>query len=110
MIDGVVSRSDGDHYYLSCKEVSEAEYRAVYPAPSMDGPLGHGLGGNYSAGWPIHSEALAVHPEQIREATEDASRRGVPTSFDGLGRPIMTDSRHFRRYAKAYGMRHKGYV
>lgn len=58
---------------------------------------------------PLHSEALAVHPDQIQEATADAKAKGVPVEFDRNGRPVFTSSRQFRAYAKAYGFRHKGY-
>jgi hypothetical protein len=72
-----------------------------------DQPIGDGSG---LVGFkPLHSEALAVHPSQIQEAEADARQKGVPTSFDQEGRPIMTSSRHFRAYARAYGFRHKGY-
>lgn len=62
-------------------------------------------------GWarPIKSDAMAVHPDQVSEAREDAKRKGVPTEFLPDGRPLFTSSRHFRRYARTYGFRHKGY-
>ena len=58
---------------------------------------------------PLHSEALAVHPNQIPEAIEVAKRKGVPVEFDKVGRPIFTSSRQFREYAKRHGFRHRGY-
>src|SRR2546428_5670993 len=57
----------------------------------------------------LHSEALAVHPTQIQEAIDSAKSKGVPTEFDGEGRPIFKSSRHFREYARKYGFRHRGY-
>lgn len=58
---------------------------------------------------PVESDALAVHPKQVEEACEDAKKKGVPTEFLPDGRPVFTSSRHFRRYARAYGFRHRGY-
>lgn len=52
---------------------------------------------------PLHSEALAVNPKQIPEAIEDARKKGVPTDFDKLGRPIFTSRAHAKAYQKAYG-------
>lgn len=59
---------------------------------------------------PMASEALAVHPDQVPEAREDAKRRGVPVEFQPTGEPVFTSSRQFREYAKAYGYRHRGYT
>lgn len=56
-----------------------------------------------TTGWPLHSDAMAVHPEQIGEARADAIKRGVKTDFDSYGRPILTSRGHRRAYARAYG-------
>lgn len=53
--------------------------------------------------WPIHSEALAVNPEDRAAAEEDARKKGVPTSFDSEGRPILTGRAHRREFFRAYG-------
>ena len=55
------------------------------------------------AGWPKASEALAVHPDQIEEARRDARFKGVPTEFDGVGRPVFENASHQSRYVRAYG-------
>lgn len=58
----------------------------------------------------VVSEALAVHPDQVPEAIEEAKKLGVVSpDFDSHGRPTFENSAHFRRYAKAFGFRHKGY-
>lgn len=56
----------------------------------------------YPAGWPMASEALAVHPRQRKEATEDAKKKGVPTYFDRHGRPVFRSQGHRSAYLKAY--------
>lgn len=59
--------------------------------------------------WRAHkSDALAVHPNQIKEATEDARKKGVPTDFSEDGRPIFTSRRHLRDYCVAYGFYNRG--
>lgn len=55
------------------------------------------------AGWPLHSDALAVHPDQVPAEAEYVKRRGVPTRFDGRGRPVFENRRHRRAYLKAIG-------
>lgn len=58
-------------------------------------------------GWPRLSDAMAVHPDQIAEASELSKKKGVPTHYDEWGRPRLTDARHERRYMKAFGFFHR---
>ena len=54
--------------------------------------------------WPLESEALAVHPDEVVEAAADASKRGVPTDFNrATGAPVFTSASHRRAYCRAYG-------
>lgn len=57
----------------------------------------------------VKSDALAVHPDQIKEQMAHDKKLGVPVEFKPDGRPIFDNSKHFRRYAKAQGFRHRGY-
>lgn len=59
--------------------------------------------GNRPWSRPLKSVALAVLPSQVKEATEDARKRGVPTDFTKDGRPIFNDRDHRSRYMKEYG-------
>lgn len=103
--DGWIER-DGEYvFFLNNKEVSRSEFFKARPPKKEN----HVVGGESPSGWPLHSEALAVHPSQIQEAIALAKSRGVPTDFDSGGRPIFVSSRHFREYAKRNGFRHKGY-
>lgn len=53
------------------------------------------------AGWPIQSEALAVHPTQVKAMSERCRREGVRTEFNATtGAPILTDKVHRKRYLK----------
>lgn len=57
----------------------------------------------------VVSDALAVHPDQIQEQMAHDKKLGVSVEFTGDGRPVFDNSKHFRRYAKAHGFRHRGY-
>lgn len=53
-------------------------------------------GGAAPATWgtaaPLHSESLAVHPSQIKEAMERNKKHGLGhVKYDKQGRPILTD-------------------
>lgn len=56
---------------------------------------------------PKLSDALAVHPTQVAEAVADAKKKGVPTSFEADGRPIITSRAHQKAYLKAYGFHNR---
>lgn len=94
-------------FYLDGKEVTEAEFDLAFPPQKITGPFM----GPAASGWPILSEALAVHPSQVAEAQESARARGVPTQFLPDGRAVLRDRDHRRRYLKAYGFfdRNGGY-
>lgn len=64
-----------------------------------------------AAGWPMTSNAMGVHPSQVRQAEEHSRRMGVPTHYTPTGEPILTSRSHRRRYAHAIGMydRNAGY-
>ncbi len=59
--------------------------------------------------WPIYSDAMAVHPSQIKDAERQAAELGVPTEFvqqdhpDAdcwAGQPIFTSQRHQDEYLR----------
>lgn len=58
----------------------------------------------------IHCTKLGVHPEQVKEFTDEDKKRGVSVEYDQHAQPVFDNSSHFRRYCKAYGLRHYGYV
>lgn len=61
--------------------------------------------------WPLHSDALGVHPSQIPEAVKQARSLGVPTEFDSSGRAILRDRKHRKDLCQALGYfdRNAGY-
>ncbi len=94
----------GEKYYIDGREVSKAEFDEAFP------DIGAGVNSPCHFK-PIVSDALAVHPKQVQEATEDAKRKGVPTEFLPDGRPILRTRGHRRAYLRAYGFhdRNGGY-
>ena len=84
-------------YLLDGQVVSKETFDAAFPDREMD--AGFGVGSLHS-GWPIKSDAMGVHPKQIKEAAEHARKRGVPTDFDKSGRPLFRDRSHQRAYLK----------
>lgn len=53
--------------------------------------------------YPLAIETLAVHPDQIAEVREFDRSHGVPTEYRGDGSPIVTDSRHYKKYRQLHG-------
>lgn len=68
-------------------------------------------GGTQPDGWPLTSEAAAVHPKIIPQAMERDKKMGVPTEYTKSGSPIFRDRAHRRQYLKAHNMhdRNGGY-
>lgn len=61
--------------------------------------------------WPLKSDAMKVHPADVREATEYARQLGVPTEYRKDGRPVFTSQGHRKRFCEAHGFydRNGGY-
>lgn len=53
--------------------------------------------------WPLKSNSVAVHPDQISEFSDYSRKNGVPTDYDGEGRPIFTSAKHRKKYCRLYG-------
>ena len=67
--------------------------------------------GNIRRAWEsksvIASDGAAVHPKDRVAAEEHAKKRGVPTHFDGEGRPVFTSLRHQTNYLRTIWMHNK---
>ena len=56
--------------------------------------------------WPMKSDAAGVHPTQVKEASESAAKKGVPTRFEAqTGQAIFESRGHRKKYLKAHGLR-----
>lgn len=61
--------------------------------------------------WPILSDAVGVHPSQVKEAEAHAAKHGIPTEFTPDGRAVLRDKHHRKRYCELIGFfdRNGGY-
>lgn len=95
----------GDKCFVDGREVTREEFDRLIP----DAPRPRRRGGRGRPGAafvqfkPIVSDALAVHPRQVKEATEHATKLGVPTDFQPDGRPVLRTRAHRAAYLRAYG-------
>lgn len=96
-----------ERYFVDGKEVSQKEYdRAVDSRLQEALESREGPGGHHPSCWPMPgSNALMVHPNQLREAQERAAAAGVPTEFDQHCRPIFRDRDHRKRYCALEGIK-----
>lgn len=94
-------------YWMDGRKVSAKVYHKRYPIPKPDA----GTFGSHTGGWPMMSDALAVHPSLRADAEKDAAAKGCPTDFAADGRPILRDKEHRKRFLQTYGYydRNAGY-
>jgi len=93
-------------YYLGDKEVTEAEFAASGRKHKIADLLGTaGPGGTATSGWPMRSEAMAVHPSQIEQARRRNKRLGVGNvDYDTrTGQAIIPDAATRKRLMRAEG-------
>ena len=90
---------DDSKYLLNGEPVS----REQFLAGAKGFCFGEEAAGQRPACWPMESESLGVHPDQVQEATEHARSLGVPTEFSADANPIFTSPGHRKAYAEALG-------
>lgn len=56
---------------------------------------------------PIRSDALAVHPKQIKQVLARNKRHGLTIPYDREGRPVFTDPNQRKKLCKIEGVRDK---
>lgn len=88
-------------YYLNGKEVSQKAYENVYPPPPP-AKQGEAFMGTPLKGWPLTSNAMAVHPDSVDEARNLDKSLGVPTEYTTEGQPIFENRAHRRRFLRAH--------
>jgi hypothetical protein len=91
-----VETENGIFYEVMGQLLTEQEFDEQFtPRPRA--------GDSFVAWKPLASDGLAVHPSQVKEATEDAKKKGVPTEFMPDGRPVFTSREQRKRYCQMYG-------
>ena len=87
-------------YFLDREEVTREQYERRYPPVEHGGRL---LEAKACDAWPMRSDALAVHPNQIEAAKARDAAHGIQTDYDHMGRPILRDRDHRRRMLRSFG-------
>jgi hypothetical protein len=91
------------HYFLDGQRVTKKAYLKRYPLPRPR--KGSIVGGTPCKGWPMRSEALAVHPDQVDEANARNKESGVNVQYEpATGVPIIPDRTERRKLLKLEGM------
>ena len=88
-------------YFVDGKPVSEKKFDALIKKSGLGKP-GCPMAAN--ARYPKLSKSAAVHKSQVKEAIEEARKRGVPTDYAATGEPVFTSRAHQKRFTKAHGM------
>lgn len=89
-------------YYLGDREVTEEEYRAATPSKLALGE--ESLAGSTKTCWPMTSEALAVHPNQVAKANKRNKEHGVNVVYDPkTGCAVLPDRGERKRLLKLEG-------
>lgn len=88
-----------NRFYIGDAEVTEEEFKAAtYTRDQIRLRQlleEHGAPGVPGEGWPLVSEALAVHPKQVKQANDRARRHGISVEYLPDGR-VKIPSRHER--------------
>jgi hypothetical protein len=96
----VVYGSRGETYFIDGIEVTKAEFDTTFPKK----PLGVPMQAQNPACWPMKSDALACHPEQIPEMMERDRKRGIASEYDPKdGRMILKDRGQRRDIMRSLG-------
>lgn len=93
-------------YYLGDKEVTRAEYDAAVPSKPIEAGS-EVLSGSTSAWQDFQSEALAVHPKQVKEANERSKRHNLGVVYDAKGLAHIPDRAARKRLLKLEGVHDK---
>jgi hypothetical protein len=88
-------------YWIDGAEVTKERFDQLCPDVKEE-PSEH-AGSCFVAWKPLASDALAVHPKQVKQAALDAEAKGVPTRFLPDGRPVFESRSQRKRYCEAYG-------
>lgn len=85
------------------RDVTEAEFLAAFPPKPIDFG-GEPLAGHQTTAWPLVSDALAVHPDQVGKANERNRRHGVATRYQRDGRAVIPDRGDRKKLLRLEGL------
>lgn len=99
MIYRVRYAADGTRrYYIGEREVTKEEFDLALPAK----PIGVPMVASPKC-WPMVSEALAVHPDQVEEANARNKLHGITATYDADGFCHIPDRAERRRLCRLEG-------
>lgn len=87
------------------REYTPAEFDAIMPNKEPGGLVAA------PSCWPLESEALAVHPNQVQKANDRAKRHGIGVQYKPDGTAILADRRARKQMIALEGFfdNHGGY-
>ncbi len=90
-------------FFIDGKPVTEKAFDAAFPAKE----IGCTLDAHLPACWPMLSEAMAVHPSQVEEATARNRKHGVNVTYTPSGEAILPDRNERRKLMRLEGFHDK---
>lgn len=91
-------------YFVNGGPVTKAEYDGLLP----DKPIAVPLAAHTPGCWPMTSEALAVHPDQVKEANLRNKKAGVAARYEeGTGACVIPDRKDRQKLLKLEGYHDK---
>ena len=89
----IVYKSNGKHlHFLDGRQVTRAEYDRAVPSKLDDlFEAGTTAPSHTTTCWPMMSDALAVHPDQVAEATARNRKHGVNVGYLPDGTALLPD-------------------
>lgn len=90
-------------YFVDKAEVTAEVFVRLFPDHVFR--PGERVIGHSSAGWPMESQALAVHADQVAEANARNARHGVATRYKKCGTAVIPDRGDRRKLIKLEGYR-----
>lgn len=99
-------RGKKPRYFVDGTEVSEAEYDKAFPSKLASLlEAGDLLPSDSRTAWPIVSDALGVHPDQVPEANHRNKAAGVNVQYNRKGQAVIPsrgERRKLLRLEKAH--------
>lgn len=79
----IVYSGSSCRYFVGDEEVTEAQWNERFPSKLDDALAAAATLASHSPGcWPMVSEALAVHPDQVDAANERARKHGIAVRYE----------------------------
>lgn len=91
-------------FLIGDREVTREEFDRGMPDKEVAVPLEAHL----PSCWPMRSEALACHPDQVQEMNERNAKHGIGTRYEADGTAVIPDRGDRKRLLRLEGYHDKG--